>query len=168
MTTIHPLGLAKAIAEHETFELLDVRSRQEFERVHIRGARSVPLRTLQAARLLHERGPRNPAPLFLISYRQASASLAAGMLGAAGCIQPVVVEGGMQLWETQGLPVVHPLRRYATAVTRWLGDIIRPRMLRARDDCRDAVRSMVRARRRRTDNAWWCRRELQPREAYRG
>ena len=168
MTTIHPLGLAKAIADHETFELLDIRSREEFDRGHIRGARSVPLRTLQPARLLHERDPRNPAPLFLISDRQASASLAAGMLRAAGCVQPVVVEGGMHLWEAQGLPVVRPLRRHATTATRWLGDTIRPRLLRARDDWRNAVRSIVQARSRRPDNAWWYRRELQPREAYRG
>ena len=62
MTTIHPLGLAQAIANHEKFELLDVRSRQEFERTHIRGARSVPLRTLQPVRLMRERGRKNPAP----------------------------------------------------------------------------------------------------------
>ena len=51
MTTIHPLGLAKAIADDKTFELLDVRSRKEFERGHIRDARSAPLRALQAAGL---------------------------------------------------------------------------------------------------------------------
>ena len=167
MTTIHPLGLAKAIADDKTFELLDVRSRKEFERGHIRGARSAPLRALQAARLVHERGLTNPAPLFLVSDRQPSASLAAGMLRAAGCVHPVVLEGGMHLWEAQGLPVVRPLRRHATTVTRWLGDTIRSRVLQARDDWKEVVRS-ARARSRRPDNAWWYRRELQPREAYRG
>ena len=169
MTTIHPLGLAQAMANHEKFELLDVRSRQEFRRAHIRGARSVPLRTLQPVRLLREHGRRNPAPLFLICDARTKASLAAGMLAAAGCLQPVVVAGGMQLWENHGLPVVHPLRRHVTAVARRFGDIIRLHIFRLESIWFEAVRWMQRVlTRRHQDNAWWCRYEFQAREAHRG
>ena len=169
MTTIHPHGLAEAIANQKTFELLDVRSRQEFERKHIHGARSVPLRTFQPVRLLRERGRKNPEPLFVICDGRAKASLAAGMLAAAGCLQPVVVAGGMQLWENQDLPVVHCVRRHMAAMAQQFGDIIRPHILRLGNIWLDAVRWMQRVlSRRRQDNAWWCRYEFQAREAYRG
>ena len=168
MTTIHPLDLAEAMAHHENSELLDVRSRRDFERAHIRGARSVPLRTLQAAGLLRARGRRNPAPIFLISDQCARASMAAGILQAGGCVHPVVIEGGMRLWETQGLPVVRPRRRHEITAPQWLGNIICP-LARMGEYWRDAVRRRVRARsRRHLDNAWWCRLEFQAREAYRG
>ena len=111
MTTIHPHGLAEAIVRHKTIELIDIRPREEFHRAHIRGARSMPLRTLSPAWLISQRGRDNGAPLFVIGRAKAKASLAAGMLEAAGCLCPVVVEGGMRLWDAQGLPVVYPLRR---------------------------------------------------------
>jgi rhodanese-related sulfurtransferase len=169
MTTIHPLGLAQAMANHAKVELFDVRSRQEFRRAHIRGARSVPLRTLQPVQLLRERGRKNPTPLFVICDDRASASLAAGMLAAAGCLQPVVVAGGMHLWENQGLPVVHPLRHHFTAMARRCGGLSEPHIFRLESIWLDAVRWMQLALSRRTEeNASWGRYEFPAREARRG
>ena len=169
MTTIHPLALAQAIANHETFELLDVRSRQEFDRAHIRGARSVPLRTLQPVRLLRERGRKNPAPLFLICDGRSRASLAAGMLGAAGCLQPVVIAGGMQFWENHGLPVVHPLRRHVAVAAGRFGDVVHPHIVRWQNLWLDAVQRLQRVvSRRQEENVWSGRYQFQAREAHRG
>ena len=165
MTTIHPLGLSEAISDHNV-ELLDVRSRQEFECGHIRGARSAPLSLLHAAHVVRERGLMNREPLFLISRRRTKASLAAGMLRAAGCIHPVVIEGGMQLWETQGLPVVQTKRHPAIAVAQRLRGIAGPSVLRLRDDWRRSIRRILAERKRgRLDKRWWRRYDFHPRKS---
>ena len=49
-------------------------------------------------------------PLFVISSDRTMAGLAAGMLRGAGCMRPVVVDGGMQMWDAQGLPEAHSWR----------------------------------------------------------
>ncbi|MGZ5536969.1 MAG: rhodanese-like domain-containing protein [Chthoniobacterales bacterium] len=162
MTTIYPGGLAARMANGCAVELIDVRPREEFDRVHIRGARSAPLRTLHPASILRERTRPNSAPLFLISRERTRASLAAGMLRGVGCSEPVVVEGGMELWEAQGLPVVHPLRFRLSALAKRLQEIAGPRLTQLRTMMQHA------SIHRRPDNAWWCRYEFQPREAYRG
>ncbi len=164
MTTIHPLGLAFTIATQGAVELIDVRPRAEFSFAHIRDARSIPLRKLQAAKIVRERGLTNPKPLFLICNGKTRAGLAAGMLRAAGCLEPVVVEGGMELWEANGLPVMRPwqfpaIKNFADATRARLqslvgsgnkvaGEIAQPLSQRANDD-------------------WWCGEELQEREANR-
>ncbi|MGZ5127833.1 MAG: hypothetical protein ACXWC1_34135, partial [Burkholderiales bacterium] len=109
-----------------------------------------------------DRGLTNAEPLFLISHRSMRASLAVGILRAAGCLKPVVVEGGMDLWEAQGLPAVHPLRFRLSALAKRLQEIVHPRLTQLRTMMQHA------SLHRRPDNAWWCRYEFQPREAYRG
>ena len=116
MITINPRALAELIGTHATVELIDVRPRNAFEREHIRGARSIPLSDLHAARIVQDRGSRNPRPLFLVCNGRLRASLAAGMLREAGCLEPVVMEGGMESWRVLGLPTLQPYGR----VRAWL------------------------------------------------
>ena len=106
MSTIQSLGLAALIDNRQPFDLVDVRTEQEFRSFHIRGAQSFPLRELSAAKLLQGRKREGPEPLYIICNNRVRASLAAGMLTAAGCCHPVVVDGGMNTWVRQGLPVV--------------------------------------------------------------
>ena len=106
MITIQSLGLAALIDNRQPFDLIDVRTEQEFRSFHIRGAWSFPLRELLAAKLLRGRKREGPEPLYIICNNRVRASLAAGMLTGAGCRQPVVVDGGMNTWVRQGLPVV--------------------------------------------------------------
>ena len=110
MTTIHPTGLATLVANHRPFDLIDVRPQEEFNRLHIPGARSIPLNKMSPFKVVRERKLAASEPLFVICGNRALAGLAAGMLHGAGCIEPVVVEGGMETWETQGLPAVHTAR----------------------------------------------------------
>ena len=119
MTTIHPMAMAALIANHKPFDLIDVRPREEFDRLHIPGARSVPLRETSPAKVVSEHKFKASEPLFVICRNRALASLATGMLRAAGCSQPVVVEGGMQTWESMGLPAV-PTRRFHFPSLRFL------------------------------------------------
>ena len=91
-------------------QLLDVRPKEEFDKLHIRGAHSVPLKEMDPARIVREHQLKTSEPLFVICRNRALASLAAGMLQAAGCNRPVVVEGGMQAWKIMGLPGVSAWR----------------------------------------------------------
>ena len=127
MITIHPKALARLIVTQKNLDLIDVRPRAEFNRVHIRGARSVPLRTLLPATVLRERVGARMDPVFLICWNRVRASMAAGLLRDAGCERPVVLDGGMELWEAQGLPVVHPIRFEAPALVQALGRVVQPR-----------------------------------------
>jgi rhodanese-related sulfurtransferase len=120
MITIHPKALARLIATKNKIDLIDVRPRAEFNRIHIRGARSMPLATLCPTKVLRERAGRKSDPVFLVCWNRMRASMAAGLLREAGCKHPVVLDGGMQLWENQGLPVVHPIRFEAPALMKAL------------------------------------------------
>jgi rhodanese-related sulfurtransferase len=106
MITIHSSAMAALIDKRQPLDLIDVRTEQEFRSFHIRGARSFPLRELLAAKLLRGRKREATEPLYIICNNRVRASLAAGMLTAAGCCHPVVVDGGMNTWVRQGLPVV--------------------------------------------------------------
>jgi rhodanese-related sulfurtransferase len=106
MITIQSRGLAALIDKRQPLDLIDVRTKQEFRSFHIRGAQSFPLRELSAAKVLQGRKRDATEPLYIICNNRVRASLAAGMLTGAGCRQPVVVDGGMNTWVRQGLPVV--------------------------------------------------------------
>ena len=127
MITIHPKALARLIATQDKLDLIDVRPRAEFKRIHIRGARSMPLRSLNPTKVLQERVGAKSDPIFLICWNRTRASMAAGLLREAGCKHPVVLDGGMGLWESQGLPVVHPIRFEAPALVKALARTRQPR-----------------------------------------
>ena len=106
MITIHPCGLARLIDNREPLDLVDVRTEKEFKSFHIAGARSVPLKKLSAPKVLQDRKCAATEPLYIIGGGRVQASLAAGILTGGGCCQAVVVDGGMDVWMRQGLPVV--------------------------------------------------------------
>jgi hypothetical protein len=68
--------------------------------------------------------------VFLICWNRTRASLAAGLLRDAGCKHPVVLDGGMELWEAQGLPLVRPIRFEAPALVKALARNVPPRVPR--------------------------------------
>ncbi len=167
MDTIHPLGLATMMATRQPFALIDVRPRDQFECSHICGARSIPLNRLYPAEIVREHGDDLPA-VFLICRRHIRASLAAGMLRSTGRLRPIIVEGGMELWEAQGLATVRSLRVQMPPLMRQLVEARRQRLTVARA-AREKVGKIVRRAfpRRPADNDWWCRCEFQPRRTCR-
>ena len=120
MDTIHPLDLATMMATHQPFALIDVRPRDQFECSHICGARSIPLNRLCPEKIRREHGNDDSGPVFLVCRRGIRASLAAGMLRPSGRLRPIIVAGGMELWEAQGLPTVHTLRMQMPPLMRQL------------------------------------------------
>src|SRR3982750_3440851 len=127
MITIHPKALARLIATKDKIDLIDVRPRAEFNRIHIRGARSIPLATLRPTKFLQERVGTKSDPVFVVCRNRIRASMAAGLLRAAGCKHPVVLDGGMELWMNQGLPVVRPFRFEPPTLVKALARAVQPR-----------------------------------------
>jgi rhodanese-related sulfurtransferase len=106
MNTITPFELQMLI-DQCAVELIDVRPKRDFKKVHASVARSIPLSELEPHSVLAHRKLARCAPLYIMSREKALASLAACSLSSAGLAQPVVVEGGIEAWEGQCLPVVH-------------------------------------------------------------
>jgi rhodanese-related sulfurtransferase len=127
MITIHPKALARLIATKDKIDLIDVRPRAEFNRIHIRGARSIPLATLRPTKFLRERVGTKSDPVFVVCRNRIRASMAAGLLRDAGCKHPVVLDGGMELWVNQGLAVVRPFRFEAPTLVKVLARTVQPR-----------------------------------------
>jgi rhodanese-related sulfurtransferase len=105
MKTITPFEL-QMLTDKGRVELIDVRPRKDFEKVHALGARSIPLSDLEPHSVLAHRKLDKHAPLYIICRRKTLASLAACSLAGAGLDEPIVVEGGLEAWEEQCLPVV--------------------------------------------------------------
>ena len=106
MRTIHPLDLEAKIDANETIEILDLRPRPQFEKRHIRGAHSLPYDEFDTASLCHCRELPLSEPLYVISRKGGHARLAADAMEDFGLDNLIVVEGGMESWERNGLPVV--------------------------------------------------------------
>ena len=168
MITIHPKALARLIATEKKIDLIDVRPRAEFDRLHIRGARSVPLAALRPTKVLQERVGTKSDPVFVICRNRIRASLAAGLLRDAGCKHPVVLDGGMELWETQGLPVVRPIRFEAPALVKALARAIQPRPQRLNLTWSERLTELENFFfTRPATNVWWWLCEDSPRETAR-
>jgi rhodanese-related sulfurtransferase len=103
MRTMDCAMLETLLQNHEPIELIDVRPAAKFAAMHIPGARSLPLSTLTAP--TRSPLPVRPDGVYIISDSNLTASLASGILRASGCLTPVVVEGGINAWVEQGLPV---------------------------------------------------------------
>ena len=104
MKTITPFELQMLIDKNRV-ELIDVRPREEFEKVHVLGARSIPLSEFEPHSVLAHRKLDKHEPLYIMSRRKTLASLAVCGLAGAGLAEPIVVEGGLEAWEKQCLPV---------------------------------------------------------------
>jgi rhodanese-related sulfurtransferase len=117
MKTIHPLKLEALLEASQPVEILDVRSRAEFERVHIEGAHSIPSAEISAEKLVCTRELLPTEPLYLVSESGALAKRQACDLERQGVDNLFVVAGGMHAWQGDGLPVVR--RR---PVADWLAE----------------------------------------------
>jgi len=84
--------------------LIDVRTPAEFDGVHVPGACSLPLDTLDCAAALAEHN-RNSAPIYILCHSGVRAKKAAEKFAAVGFDDCVVVEGGTQAWAEAGFPV---------------------------------------------------------------
>ena len=115
-----------------------------------------------------EHGNDKVPAVFLVCRRRIRASLAAGMLRSTGKLRPIIVAGGMELWEAEGFPTVQTLRTQMPPLLRRSLDAGRQRRIVLRV-VREKVRKMIQHAFPRwpADNDWWGRCEFQPRQTYR-
>jgi rhodanese-related sulfurtransferase len=105
MKTITPFEL-QLLIDKRNVELIDVRPKKEFNTVHVLLSRSIPLSEFEPHSVLSHRKLDKRAPLYIMCRKRVLASLAACDLAAAGLAEPIVVDGGIEAWERQCLPVV--------------------------------------------------------------
>lgn len=117
MKTIHPLKLQTLLEVGQPVEIVDIRPRAEFEKVHIEGAHSIPSAQVSVETLVCTRELLQTEPIYLVSESGALAQLQACDLERQGLDNVIIVSGGMLRWQRDGLPVVqrHP-------VTDWLAE----------------------------------------------
>lgn len=100
---LQPAQLAELLRMNPTVRLLDVRTRGEYESMHIRGAYNVPLDTL--AEHAREIGANVGDPIVLVCQSGERARKAEGPLNAVGLQNLHVLDRGLNGWTAAGLPV---------------------------------------------------------------
>jgi rhodanese-related sulfurtransferase len=116
MKTIAPFELQLLINKRGV-EVIDVRPKNDFKSVHVGVARSIPLAKFEPHTVLAHRRLDKREPLYIMCHKRMLASLAAGSLAAAGLREPVVVDGGIEAWERECLPLVRERPRRNVGVT---------------------------------------------------
>lgn len=97
--------LRTLLINRQPVELIDIRSKNEIAQMHIRGARALPFRELTASRVFRRLPGTTRLVCVVSADGHARGSLATGILRSAGCINAVLLRGGMSDWVAQGLPV---------------------------------------------------------------
>jgi rhodanese-related sulfurtransferase len=105
MKTIHPLDLDAKIQAHEPIEILDLRSRAQFEKRHLHGSHSLPFDEFDLASFIHCRELPLADPLYLVSQKGGLARLVGDAMKHRGFDNLIVVEGGLENWTLNGLAV---------------------------------------------------------------
>jgi glyoxylase-like metal-dependent hydrolase (beta-lactamase superfamily II)/rhodanese-related sulfurtransferase len=98
---VSPVSMADALAGPEPPLVLDVRTRREWESLHIAASTNVPLSELQART---DDLPRHRR-IFVHCAGGYRSSIAASLLQAAGFDRLVELAGGLAAWDAAGLPV---------------------------------------------------------------
>ncbi len=102
VTTLPPSEVVERLNTNQDGLLIDVRTPVEFASVHVPGARNIPLDRLDP-RALRSDSPNQP--LYVICKSGSRASKACEQLRAAGCGEVIAVDGGIDAWIREGLPV---------------------------------------------------------------
>lgn len=105
-TTISPHELSKMSIGAAGVDLIDVRTPVEFQEVHVRGARNVPLDRLSPVDVQNQRDGTDDEPLYVICRSGKRGDQACRKFIEAGYTNIVNVEGGTQACEQAGLELV--------------------------------------------------------------
>lgn len=102
--SITPSDVFRLNQESSGITVIDVRERDEFADVSSPLAENHPLSSFDAAVFAKQRDKKSPLYMLCRSGKRSLKS--AELLAAAGFESIYNVEGGMQAWESSGLPVV--------------------------------------------------------------
>jgi len=112
MIDSHEFIAARSVSEQlqtgQPVFLVDVREPAEFRDRHAKGAKSVPLDSINLQKLqqLSHQWDSETQPVYLICESGLRALQAAELLNQQGVKRPVVIEGGTNAWNDAGLPIV--------------------------------------------------------------
>ena len=101
--TIPPRDVARLREQGRPVRIIDVRTSAEFARLHVQGARLIPLDELSPQQVLASAGD---GQVFVICKSGGRSARACEKLQSAGVHDVVSIEGGTEAWERAGLPVV--------------------------------------------------------------
>ncbi len=104
LNTITAQEFAKQ-AEQGNVHLIDVRTPLEFQEVHAKPAKNVPLDQLEPKAVMAKRNGSANEPLYVICRSGSRGSKACQKFIDAGFTNVINIEGGTQAWEAAGLPV---------------------------------------------------------------
>ena len=105
MTAISPRQLHERVLQEQKLQLLDVRSPEEHERVHVPGVQLAPLDDIDDETFPAESGFSRDLPIYIFCSSGNRAKQASEKLGRIGYTQCHFVEGGTEAWVKAGLPV---------------------------------------------------------------
>ena len=112
--------LQKVLWQENGYALLDIRERNEYESGQIFGATQIPRRDLEVR--IQELVPVKSTPLVLYDWEGERAVLAAATLEEQNYTQVRVLEGGLQAWQRQGLPIVRGVHVLSKAFGEIVGE----------------------------------------------
>lgn len=104
VSTISPQEFYRQAEQGEMPELIDVRTPVEFQEVHSKFAKNLPLDELDPHAFAQSR-EKPDSPLYVICRTGGRAAQACQKLQDAGWENVVNIEGGTLAWEQAGLPV---------------------------------------------------------------
>jgi rhodanese-related sulfurtransferase len=83
--------------------IIDVRSAEEFATGHLPDAKNIPLPEL--AKRMSELEKFKTRPIVVVCQKGSRSATAVGLLGKAGFAEATSLEGGLDEWKKQGLPL---------------------------------------------------------------
>jgi rhodanese-related sulfurtransferase len=105
IATITPTELYRLMTEGQKPEILDVRTKAEYEKVRIPGTTLIPLDQLDVREYLARRSAPKDQPIYVLCKGGTRARMACERFIEAGFDNVVLIEGGILQWEACGLPV---------------------------------------------------------------
>ncbi len=99
------------ISQRGGFDLIDVRTPDEFYELHAVGALLMPLDGLNPQAIMESRGERAQEPLYIICRSGNRSIVACGLFEKAGYTNVISIDGGTQAWQSAGLPLNRGIRR---------------------------------------------------------
>lgn len=106
IATVQPSELAALSDQQGKVDLIDVRTADEFQSLHVPDALNFPLDQLDPAAIMQARNGSAEKQLYVICQAGGRSRKACERFQAAGFTNVVNVAGGTQAWAQAGLPVV--------------------------------------------------------------
>ncbi len=98
-----PLQATQVMNQGKTL-ILDVRTAEEFAAGHIREAKSIPLKELPSR--IAELEKFKTRPVLVVCAKGLRSAKATAQLNKAGYTEAATLLGGLDAWQSQGLPVI--------------------------------------------------------------